>query len=339
MTARLIMTGPHPSLCGLPLYALINAYAGEPSLLGAAIYASSFDELRAKRAEAWGGRPIELAESDQPANDPLRLPYLVALEGPQDPLYAQLLEFAGQEAAAAAESGKGVFTMGAFIETALPAQRLMLRLQEMWKGRVYGGKPYLQVADPRGFEMLAGLLGADVVAKWLGPIARWHVRQRDGHWASHLGLADESLIDAEEDFFRRTERLARFEQTPAHAPIDFMQYRRLERYSVVVSKALTAAQAYTGHLPTHAHATAWEALDHALGRRISHPGDLQAYVWRAVVSPGPAFATAAQACLAAAALDPGSLDDRLAALATSPTQQALDTTTTRGIDRAEGERS
>ena len=45
------MTGPHPSLCGLPLYALINAYAGEPSLLGAAIYASSFDELRAKRAE------------------------------------------------------------------------------------------------------------------------------------------------------------------------------------------------------------------------------------------------------------------------------------------------
>ena len=59
MTATLPMTGPQPSLCGLPLYALINAFGGEPAWLGAGIQAQNFDELRARRAQAWGGRPIE----------------------------------------------------------------------------------------------------------------------------------------------------------------------------------------------------------------------------------------------------------------------------------------
>lgn len=315
MTATLPMTSLQPGLCGLPLYALINAFGGEPALLGTGIHANSFDELRTKRAQAWGGRPIELAESEQPANDVLRLPYLVALEGAHDPLYAQLLQFAEHEAAAQTETGKGAFAMGAFIETALRADRLMQRLQCMWSAPVNGARPYLQVADPRCFETLAYLFGEPRMCRWLGPIARWHVRQRSGHWATHLGAADESFIKAEEDLYRREQRLAQFEQLPARAPMDTWQYRKLERHSLAVALALTQAQRHPQGLDAHAQARAWQALDHALERHLSHDGDLTTYIRHAVLSPAFAASPEAQACLAAARLAPGTLGERLDALA------------------------
>lgn len=303
------------ALCGHALYVLIDPYFSEPYLPGIDPKPiQSFDALCRNRESGWQ-REVYVATGEHPIRDPLKLPYLVALDGHDDEWLPDLLELASGEATRAVEKGSGRFTVGAFIESDLPAERLMSRLQVMWKLRLAGEDRYLRLADPRVFEMLAHLLPPQGLRTWLGPIARWHVRSRLGTWVAHLGLADESLIEEESELYERSRRLLEFEKAPAQFPVGDYERRNRLQFGEVVSLCMTQLQ-QRGRLHdaeglAAAYEAAWIGARRARDLGLRDSGDCATYAYQSIVVPGfdrsPAFASALQTAQA----DPGSLQSLL----------------------------
>lgn len=196
-----------PQLSGLPLYAVVDPYFGEPPALDIEIQqAQSFEALAALRKTGWQGHEVTVASGSNPVINPRQLPYLVALDGANDPLLAKLLEAAASEYTEAIENDKGVLRIGALIETAIEPDRLMVRLQRMWCVKLGSQHRYLRIADPRVFEMLQVLFDEKELQYWLGPIACWHFQGRGSLWQKFDGAASESLIEREEGFYRRAQK-------------------------------------------------------------------------------------------------------------------------------------
>jgi hypothetical protein len=297
-----------PSFCGLPLYLLIDPYFGEPSFVDLPeVAVQSLDQLREQRLAAWD-RDVAIAENDRPLLDPLQLPYLVQLRGPQDLLIAEGVRYADQEGEQSISDGHGRFTIGAFIEADLPMPDVMARLEAMWSISHRGSARYFRLADPRIFEMITHLWTAEEIADWLGPFARWHFRSRSGEWRKISGAADEDSLQDEEALFRRAALREKLKATKPRLRLDEARVRKLE-LAEVVSRALTTWQGMEGRaLPDDSHARAWAAAEAARESGLRHSDDLLACVINTFRDSAFARSRRAQRALALAVKEPGSYE-------------------------------
>lgn len=179
-------------LRGLPLYALIDPYMGDYPEHGLDLsQCTTFDGLRAIREEAWDGRKVFIAEGDDPVAEVHRLPYIVDLSDADDRLIDALTTAAAEEHEQALAGEVQRYRIGALIETWMTPIDLVRRLEKMWRYRPnMHNFRYLRIADRRVFEALTYLFEPAAIARWLGPIARWHVFGRNLQWATIAGEAD-----------------------------------------------------------------------------------------------------------------------------------------------------
>ena len=305
-----------PSLCGLPLYALIDPMQGEPALIGQPSgKPADYDALAQLRAQAWQ-RAVWISRDQRPLIDPMKLPYIVALDGASDPLMSEIVQAAQQEAEQALDSGTARFTIGALIETALPAGALLERLEGMWTVAPLSERRYARIAERRCFEMLAHLLSAEELQQWLGPIARWHVLARSGVWVAHIGAADDTLIDSEEGWLTRASRLGQLRELRARLP---RSHEHVQHMQLAEAHSLALTTLQHKQLPAHrwseAHRLAWDALLHARRElRLQADADLAAYAWRAVLEPHRLKESTAVQAVNDARSAPGSLEAALTAV-------------------------
>ncbi|MCW7537334.1 hypothetical protein OOT46_05640 [Aquabacterium sp. A7-Y] len=309
--ARLPLARQHsPATCGLPLFALIDPFFREPHLLASDTrVAGDVAALQTMRREGWR-REVWMPEG-QPLIHPLRLPYLVQLDGKADEHFPLLLETTEREAEQAVETGVGKFTIGAVLESELAPELLMQWVEAMWTVQIGPGNRYLRIADPRVFELLTHLLGVGEMQNWLGPIARWHVRTRDGVWVSHAGaVAIDSGCD-EQALYSRQARLQTIARERPRLKLSPERKRRMEA-SELVSLSLTELQRHrAGPLPEDSHERAWRGLERCRELGLASADDMVAYVWRAIAWPSLEHSASCRDAIRAAASDPGTLDERL----------------------------
>lgn len=226
-----------PKLHHMPTYLLVDPYFSEPRDLAIdTTYAQTFDELLAMRRQGWQGREIHVATDPNPIIDPRKLPYLIPLQDAQDPLLAQALAMAQQEHSVALETGLGIHRVATLLETELPADQLMQRLQRMWVLWLFGKPRYLRIADPRVMEMLPHLLDLSMLHAWLGPIAYWHHLGRNAQWYCLPGAVAEELNPDELWTVRRAAQLQTLaEQAPR------LQFTQQETQKLLSHQTLSAA--------------------------------------------------------------------------------------------------
>ncbi|AKJ30328.1 DUF4123 domain-containing protein [Caldimonas brevitalea] len=301
---------PLPVLQGLPLYALIDPFLGEPHLLaGASTSATDLDDLQAARRSAWK-RAVWVARDPSPRVEADRMPYVVQLEGADDPLVELLVQGAAMEAQQASETSIGKLGIGALIETPLDGQRLMQRIEQMTTVMVRGRPRYLRLADPRVFELLVHLLSARHLAEWLGPVGRWHLRLRNGTWGCCLGLADDAFLSTEAELYGRRQRVEELLTKPARLLLSVEQEARLLD-GEAVSLTLAVLQRELADVPDHAHEAAWTACEQAAAVGLTDLNDRVSYAWRAALGRPVNGTTRGREAIDAAKRNPGSLEERL----------------------------
>lgn len=179
--------GSHePAFSGLPLYALIDPYFGEPAFISAGSNNEhdaprSLAELAAKREQAWD-RAVAIDESTEPRLPTTRLPYIVALVGAADAWVPEILAAVARQHREAIATSMTRIAVGAFIESDLEAQDVMARVSLMSRQSADGQPRHLRLVSPRVMELLAHVLSATQLAYWLGPLSRWHHVDRSGRW-------------------------------------------------------------------------------------------------------------------------------------------------------------
>jgi hypothetical protein len=178
---------PAIGLSGLPLFAVIDPFFGEPDMVCVQVDETApLATLQAARAAAWE-RPVgQCSTTDLPV-DPARLPYLVQFQGASDPLLAPVLALAAQQHEDALESGQTRLALGTLIEAELALNTLTTWVEGLCTLRLDGMKRYLRLGSPRTWELLNTQLDGAAMADALGPIHRWHYRARDGAWATLRG--------------------------------------------------------------------------------------------------------------------------------------------------------
>lgn len=297
-----------PRLNGLPLYLLIDPFFGEPAALDIDLESvDTFDALASIRQAAWMGRAVELPTAPDPVIEPLSLPYLVTLKDSNDPVLTMALQMARDEREEALASGRGITRIGALLETRLPADRVMDRLQRMWSVSFGGVNRYLRMSDARVFELLTHLFEAHELRLWLGPIDHWHYLARDGCWQAFDGAVADTLIESEEALYCRSSRLEQLADSEPRLPWTSERRSRLAD-SQVLSRALTQLQRLSSYRGGDCHQKGWAAVTQGRHQGLRDPDDLVAYTWRVLLDPGFATNWACKLAIVSAQDNPGSFD-------------------------------
>jgi len=290
-----------PALRGLPLYALIDPYFLDYPEHGIDLAACcSFDSLRAARRSNWHGYEIYLAEGDDPVREVSRLPYLVSLADAEKSMIDTLAEAAVAEQRAFLAGDPQPYRIGALIETWMAPQDLIRRLEKMWAYSYKGGghHRYLHIADRRAFETVVHLFDTQTIARWLGPIARWHYLGRDFDWRPAQGEADSNdgwYVDA--GFGMRRAVAPERAMEGAVLQIGLREHQRL-REGEAVSRALTRWQRAGRDVDAQTYELAWAGVQVAIREGLVQPEDKGAFAYRWMIDPdcagcppvGPALA-------------------------------------------------
>jgi hypothetical protein len=278
---------PRPALRGLPLYVLIDPYTADyPDHDIDLAQCTSFDCLRALRSDAWNGRDVFLADGDDPVAHVHRLPYLVSLKDADDALIDALTEAALAEHRAALDGEQQPYRIGALIETWMAPPDLMRRLQKMWAYRPNADNlRYLRIAERRIFEGLTHLFDPAMLARWLGPIARWHFTGRAMAWLTVLGDADADgkwYSDTGFGMRRTVDPQRALEAAALH--VSPQQHWRLRDHEAV-SRALDDWQRQGRAIDAHAYELAWAGIDEAVRHGLAGPKDKGAFACRWMRNP------------------------------------------------------
>jgi hypothetical protein len=282
-------TMPRPALRGLPLFALIDPYGGDyPSHSFDLSQCTSFDDLRSIRSDAWE-REVYLPEGDAPVTDVYRLPYLVNLEDATDASIDELTEagLAEHRAVLGGDLSQD-YRLGILIETWMAPADLMRRLQQMW---TYprpntDNLTYLRIGDRRVVEALTHLFEPAVLARWLGPVARWHILGRNMAWITISGEADHnSSWYIGSDFgMRRTVDPARTLENATLRVSAPMHWRLLDHEAV--SLALVEWQRAGRAVDADAYQRAWAGARVATEEhRLDAPEDKAAFMFHWMRDP------------------------------------------------------
>lgn len=277
-----------PAMRGLPLYVLIDPYSLDYPEHGIDLATcTSFDSLRGIRRTAWAERDIYLAEGKDPVREVHRLPYLVSVAGTEEAMIDGLATAAVAEQRAALAGEPQPYRIGALIETWMAPEDLMRRLEKMWAYPYKGGRyRYLHIADRRAFEALVQLFDRATMARWLGPIARWHFLGRDFAWKAALGEADADrgwYVDSGLGMRRTVARERALEgATLPIGPRDHLRLREQE----AVSRALTRWQRAGRDIDDRAHELAWAGVQAAMREGLDEQEDKGAFACRWMADHG-----------------------------------------------------
>lgn len=305
-----VPAGTHsPKFSGKPLYALIDPWIREPSVIDMAFATpTTFDELEHVRSLAWN-RPVYVCRDEEPLVDPTLAPYLVQLEGDSDEWCETLVGLAASQADDALSAQGGPFAMGGFIECALAPERLMERLQRMW-GQVLGGrKRYVRIADPRVMELFVHLVEISELRSWLGPVHALHMRRRDGSWMCLKGLTNDDELETEAELYSRSERLESAQKSPTVIPLRGTGLRRV-MLGEFVSRTLNELQR-RGLLRDDSNESSFTAVEAALSHGLSHVDDVMAFALRHMSNAPDWTAGHCADAIASARREPGTFEMKL----------------------------
>ena len=192
-----------PSLCGLPVYLLVDPYFGEPSFVALQVSEIDHPSVALERREnAWQRKVFAAASSEHPI-PPASLPYLVELNGSADEWLEAATDEAAHDHAQSLSTGFHKIGTGTLIETSLSGDALMTRLQQMWTMHLSGRRRHLRLGSPRVMELVFHSAPPSETQTWLGPIERWHHLTRDGIWRLVQGQADLHEHMSDQAFYGR----------------------------------------------------------------------------------------------------------------------------------------
>jgi len=165
---------------GFPLYALIDPLAGEPLPIAYDDLAQSHS-LQAARMVAWQ-RSTHIIELPASVKLPKHLhPYLVALDGPDDPTLTTTVEWAEDEFAQATEgglsaNGGGPHRVGGWIQSSMNPQDLSAHLSLMMRVSTDAitDARYQRLADRRALDWLRQVIGDQRLTGMMGRVQCWH---------------------------------------------------------------------------------------------------------------------------------------------------------------------
>jgi hypothetical protein len=167
---------------GAPIYLLIDPYLGDPVASLDAVAAGDAESWRAQLATSWERAvySVKFPLAEKVGLQPHQLPYLVMLEGPDDPLLAESLGMAQFEDSAASEgalfgAGNAAFRIGGWLQSGQAPESVANWLAECMRLRAGGSTSgrYLRLADRRVLALARHVLGDEQLTRNLGPIERW----------------------------------------------------------------------------------------------------------------------------------------------------------------------
>ena len=256
-----------PSLCGLPVYLLVDPYFGEPSFLALQVSEDAPPSVnQERRTNAWRREVFAASSSEHPI-PPVSLPYVVALNGADDEWLDAATDEAAHDHAQSLSTGFHKIGTGTLIETSLSGESLMTRLNQMWSMNVSGQRRHLRVGSPRVMELVFHSAPPSEAQAWLGPIDRWHHLTREGNWRLVRGQADLHEHMSDEAFYGR---LA-IQQAMASKPATPLRLAGALKTTLLHSETITQTL------------DAWQRMDHAFSPSLIQAlqGLLEQTTWAA----------------------------------------------------------
>lgn len=187
-------TEPLPALAqrlrsDLPLFVLIDPLLGD--LLPSDEITANLDRqaLEAIRSRVWL-RPVHGIDLHEDLTlDSAYAPYLVELQGVDDPLVLQTFELAWAECQEAHEeglAGSGTATrkVGGWLQTSLSGPALAQVLSQWMRldTAARTGARYLRLGDNRVLDLLTHVVGEGALVRRLGRVTQWSYFNPLGHW-------------------------------------------------------------------------------------------------------------------------------------------------------------
>lgn len=182
---------------GTPVFVLVDPLAGEPFSIDSGGVSASREEATRARVAAWGRDvvPVELPASIDLA--PHLHPYLVALQGPDDPWLAGSFAIAEAERIEAgveglAGEGIAVMRMGGWLHSSAHGEQIAQALSDSLRVRCEAMvKPrYQRLVDRRTLGWARCVASEARVSATLGPIQRWTYLDAAGA-VNHIHRSDE----------------------------------------------------------------------------------------------------------------------------------------------------
>lgn len=164
---------------GIRTFVLVDPLLGEPTPVeyGDVSEAAALVQVR---EQTWL-RPVHIVKLAPGIDLPLHQhPYLVELQGPNDPKLAETVEMASEELSESqshglAASGSAPHRIGGWLQSSLSAAELTLALSDMMRVNTQAitSARYQRLADRRALGWLRHVVGDDPVAAQLGRIQSW----------------------------------------------------------------------------------------------------------------------------------------------------------------------
>lgn len=164
---------------GVPCFVLIDPMLGEPVRVDPTS-ARGEDPLSEVRQQAWG-RPVHaIPLAPSVALHSSLHPYLVEMEGADDPWLAETIDMAWAETAQSragglASPGKAPHRIGAWLQSSLPSYELVQAISSLMRVNTNAltAARYQRLGDRRVLAWLRRVVGDARVAAQLGRIRRW----------------------------------------------------------------------------------------------------------------------------------------------------------------------
>jgi len=286
---------------GVPNFAIIDPLLGEPIPIEGADTVDR-GSLSAARRQAWG-RPVHAVTlAPSVALPPNLYPYLVELQGPDDPWLAGTVEIAWAELSQSqigglASSGTAAHRIGGWLQSSMSAPELTQAISAMLKVNTDAitSARYQRLADRRALAWLRQVAGDARVGAQLGRIQSWCYLDACGELAQLKSPGEATtplrLSQAEWLSFMQGEQLhqtvARWlgarSQSQAGHPASGDARACYAQALAALERAEAAARRWPQRFTKPADHTAWAALT------LLHPGiETNADVLAALNAPSPA---------------------------------------------------
>ena len=279
----------------LPLFLLVDPMVGDVFPQTNLPQGGDVKALKQYRETVWG-RPVHMVELERSIKlEMARRPYLVEIEGVDDPWLETSFELAldereGSWAGGLGGTGQVVHKIGGWLRTKLPGESLAALLGRWMRlnTETYVSAKYLRLADPRVLSLLSAVLGAQTLQERMGRLRQWCYFDAHGS-LQHLNSSDPQRTETAESLRLNREQWSKmalghvvhgaiaraFGQTladlPGAAPVGAVPY----------VAAITAAQGFSIYQKPTGNKT-----NHSLCRAIRDEEDLVAAVALHLLHPG-----------------------------------------------------
>lgn len=174
---------------GSVLYLLIDPFLGDPVLLAPIEEDLPAEELNAQRTRAWQRPTFATRLPARLGMDPALAPYLVALEGVDDPWMDTSLQWAIQETVQTWQidlPSPVAHRVGGWLQSSAQGTELAAHLTEWFRLRTQHptSARYLRLADRRVLSLTRHVLGDATLSACLHPVQRWHWLDAHAAWAT-----------------------------------------------------------------------------------------------------------------------------------------------------------